>query len=994
MFRKRTPVSSSPSPAASRQPLQRPPRPIQSNCVDSNGTGGRVHVPCPALIQRLIIIHDGLMPQQRRNPQLNEDASLAEHGEFILYYYDHSLHEHGRVKPESPMRRMSSMSIGSDAGVNKPPADHATEEAVKFAGICRALRSLPLALKPEKFDIQNEEVTDGTHEEKLAETDVVHLQDSTLVFVPLELGGSIFAIAQIPRADKTQKMSFSKSGHPQSQPASRGFGADPTAMQGAIRHIHATFSLLFGGGIHGRLLQTKKAERSKNWVLEVVDDEEDVDESSDSDDFRLTTKGDLAWNVQKDTQVDVAKESPNGSRRKSRSLKQLSSSITSSFNCAMPESDETENHQPEENSFGDYRYGGMEELFSLRKEHRKLTNALKEDSVPMEVDSMPMARSRNDRFGGMASTKNHKWTSSRNAEDLFNDIANDYEHPECERRIENLLNVLPITHLREDLVKFYDEWLSRMQGVCEIMQGGVGRCVVDMVPSPLIVSPAIAPVRGQHPPLSPTAFVCLAAGEFMKSLMDEDVEKLEGLQGRLSGMSLFYQNRLVLSEFFPSHRNKYGHADMQLPPEIPYMIAEYFLCSEKRQIKTKATAGHDSVQNGEDSPRPLQRWMSGLSMQSMSMAAIKDEAVIDNGNSLSSSPEGNVKNATNGASLGFMVYPPSLTDSARTGESLFVRHLKRDVWLPRVHLPFTRRFDVTGFDDETETYAALFECQDFSFIPFFELPSSEEEESALEKMVEELKPKTRKMGRRGSGSSRPKLISDQTRAFTDMLTLLADQLTEFGETYSSQDEDSASEGRAPIKEINSNSEFPGEQGMDIICIDRDESSFVLLSHHDLSSKEFKRIAPKNDGDTSSSNGSKPKFGLFGMGPKGKEASDEKVRSRSREYSTMLDCRHKLAAYLPLDVMLAFDDMFNEMGRLSCRRNVLTVGEAGAQGDNDMGTNKSIELCSFLPQGWVYARAYGSVELYILLDTSRYVTINDVQKAVTRVRERIFNDRIR
>jgi len=991
MFRKRTPVSGSPSPAASRQPLQQPPRSIQSNGVDSNSTGGRVHVPYPALIQRLIILHDGLMPQQRRNPQLSEDASLAEHGEFILYYYDHSLHEHGRVKPEPLMRRRSSISIGSDAGMNSSPADHATEEAVKFAGICRALRSLPLALQPEKFDIQNREETNGTHEEKLSETDVVHLQDSTLVFVPLELGGSICAIAQIPRADKTQKMSFSKSGHPQSQPASRGFGADPTAMQGAIRHIHATFSLLFGGGIHRRLLRTKKVETSENWVLEVVDDDEDEDESSDSDDFRLTTKDDPAGNVQKDTQVDVVRELP--IRRKSMSLKQLSSSITGSTNSAMLENDDMENHQTEDNSFGDYRYGGMEELFSLREEHRKLTNALKEDSMPREEDSMPMARSRDGRFGGMASTKSRKWTSSRNAEDLFNDIANDYGHPECERRIENLLKVLPITHLREDLLKFYDEWLSRMQGVCEIMQGGVGRCVVDMVPSPLIVSPVIAPVRGQHPPLSPTAFVCLAAGEFMKSLMDEDVEKLEGLQGRLSGMSLFYQNRLVLSEYFPSHRNKYGHADMQLPPEIPYMIADYFLCYEKRQIKTKATAGHDSFQNGEDSLRPLQRWMSGLSMQSISMAAIKDEAVIDNGNSLPSSPEGNVKNATNGASPGFMVYPPSLTDSAQPGESLSVRHLKRDVWLPRVHLPFTRRFDVTDFDDKTETYAALFECQDFTFIPFFELPSPEGEESALEKMVEELKPKTRKMDRRGPVSSRPKLISDETRAFTDMLTLLADQLTEFGETYSSQDKDSASEGRAPIKEINSNSVFPGEQGIDIICIDRDESSFVLLSHHDLSSKEFKRIAPKNDGDASSDD-SKLKFGLFGMSPKEKEASDETVRSRSRKYSTMLDCRHKLAAYLPLDVMLAFDDMFNEMGRLSCRRNVLTVGEAGAEGDNDMGTNKSIELCSFLPQGWVYARAFGSVELYILLDTSKYVTINDVQKAVTRVRERIFNDKIR
>ena len=113
---------------------------------------------------------------------------------------------------------------------------------------------------------------------------------------------------------------------------------------------------------------------------------------------------------------------------------------------------------------------------------------------------------------------------------------------------------------------------------------------------------------------------------------------------------------------------------------------------------------------------------------------------------------------------------------------------------------------------------------------------------------------------------------------------------------------------------------------------------------------------------------------------------------------MLDCRHKLAVYLPLDVTLALDDVFNEIGCFTGRNDTLTYSLVGGVDANrvndDSGAPKSIELCTFLPQGWVYGRAYGGIELYIVLDTSKFVTINDVQKAVTRIREKVFNDKIR
>ena len=205
----------------------------------------------PVLIQRLIILHDGLMPlppskshqrrssssstskqqQQRRNPQalLSENASLDEHGEFILYYYDHSLHfSHEEGSTRRPTTAVTTTatyngspthqfhgghrrsSNASDTSMNstrgeKIQADYATEEAVRFAGICRALRSLPGALHAEKHHHHHSGEGNGSREnndneeETVSETDVVHLNDSTLVFVPLELNGDIVAIAQVRR---------------------------------------------------------------------------------------------------------------------------------------------------------------------------------------------------------------------------------------------------------------------------------------------------------------------------------------------------------------------------------------------------------------------------------------------------------------------------------------------------------------------------------------------------------------------------------------------------------------------------------------------------------------------------------------------------------------------------------------------------------------------------------------------------------------------------
>ena len=934
----------------------RPARKLQTNARSLSSTD-----PVPAaLIQRLIILHDGLMPlpksktqpqsQIRRNPQLSEAASLEEHGEFILYYYDHSLHFPRGCQPHTASAsrsRNDSETSNPSAREENPPCRHATEEAVRFSGVCRALRSLPSALQPEKHNNEREENVIRP-EEQLSETDVVHLQDSTLVFVSLELRGDIVAVAQIPRACKSPFRS-------------KGFGADPSAMKAALRHIHASFSLFFGGGIHRRLLHTKLAESSKDWVFEVNADIQEDDEMSTSgisvsSKVSLKLVDDPFWEVTDKDKVEPEKKAlKKNIRRRSKKMKRLSSSITagSSMNSSITDGNQINAHSLEDSVFVNYRYGGMMELFSLRREHRKLSNRIMEGTP---------------RIGRSGALGRATWVSSSNAADLFNDVADDVGHNDWKRRIKNLLKILPITRLREDLVVFYDEWLLKMQGVSEMIQGGVGRCVVDMVPSPICQD---RKVRGQHLPISPAPFVCLAAGELIKSLpllLDERRhsrgqingrrqskymhEELEG--GRLFGMILFYQNRLVLSEAFDLQQST-----TVFPPEIAQMIARRFCSSKKGQMKTeKASVKHDNE-------RDLPRWMSTVSMGGANNN-VKAQTCT------SSAPfDGINKECGNGDNtVGYMTCSPSSSGYTGPVESLLVNN--RHVWFQHLYLPMPN-------NDEVETYAAFFEKQEFSFILIFKLKSTRHDHGALAQMAEELTPKAKQVEK---GRNKP--ISRETLAFTDMLTFLADKLTEFCKTYSSH--------QGIPKDIASNKMFHGEPGMDLIFIDRDQNTFVLLSQHDLSSTELKCIGPPRPGTSDS----KQKIGFFDMFSKPKETNNQKILRHPIQCTNMVDCRHKLAAYLPLDVMLALDDMFNEIGRVSYRQNILTFPfvEANAHANDDTSTNKSMELCTFLPQGWVYGRAFGNVELYIILDTKKFVTINDVQKTVTRVREKMFNDRFR
>ncbi|KAL7563696.1 hypothetical protein ACA910_004097 [Epithemia clementina (nom. ined.)] len=114
--------------------------------------------------------------------------------------------------------------------------------------------------------------------------------------------------------------------------------------------------------------------------------------------------------------------------------------------------------------------------------------------------------------------------------------------------------------------------------------------------------------------------------------------------------------------------------------------------------------------------------------------------------------------------------------------------------------------------------------------------------------------------------------------------------------------------------------------------------------------------------------------------------DKKASSNQRQRSPVssYDIRHELASQIgSLDTSLAVEEAMMELA------------SATPRGTND------VELCTSLPRHWLWASRrccpsnnhdtpFEDVELYILLDAAVYVTVSDMQTAVSRIRNEYFH----
>ena len=162
--------------------------------------------------------------------------------------------------------------------------------------------------------------------------------------------------------------------------------------------------------------------------------------------------------------------------------------------------------------------------------------------------------------------------------------------------------------------------------------------------------------------------------------------------------------------------------------------------------------------------------------------------------------------------------------------------------------------------------------------------------------------------------------------------------------------------------------YKGEAGSSVIYVDRLANKVILYNNNDAERQS--NAAGSIGGNTVMADGGE--IGGSNM-PTHKEFlihSDDD-----------LDCRHLLASRLPLDVVLALDEMMKEVRQSSRCQTIESNSDS-------VGGSRVIELCTFLPQGWVFCRAHEHRELYGVFDPNVYITLADVQKATMRIRREL------
>jgi len=173
-----------------------------------------------------------------------------------------------------------------------------------------------------------------------------------------------------------------------------------------------------------------------------------------------------------------------------------------------------------------------------------------------------------------------------------------------------------------------------------------------------------------------------------------------------------------------------------------------------------------------------------------------------------------------------------------------------------------------------------------------------------------------------------------------------------------------------------------EPGQDVVIVDRGHNKLYLFSD--------RKQATRKDRKKQSAGKNPPKrFLTFGTKSQTSSGDNDRSRSTHLEWAALgLDCRHLLASHLHLDILLAFDDMMNEIAlRKRSRRKDSDITSHAIQ--RKCGV---IELCTCMPLGWIYACGAEEMELYAFFDSSIYVTVADVQSAATKIQEYFFGQR--
>jgi hypothetical protein len=442
------------------------------------------------------------------------------------------------------------------------------------------------------------------------------------------------------------------------------------------------------------------------------------------------------------------------------------------------------------------------------------------------------------------------------------------------------------------------------------------------------VPPApIAQNSGSHtsqvlPSLANPHSFALLAGAIHETLCAYPPGNVDSLG--LSAVSLFHDGQLLHCEASPKSR-------LLLSSELANLLMAY-MASYQSKMNQLVGIRDSSLENAESTASPsYQRGLRSLTRTIGSMAGslTKDE-VAPRHTSVT-----HAQHTFDPQHRGrFLATPPSYmlsvshqTHSIELGDNI------QSIWAPLVHLPSElQESEETSDCSCSGVHLVMFRFLQFSFLLFLKLPP------------------------------RSNTLLDTTRL---LLMKLEEELSE-AVLLAINDKTVNESERGKIKGI---FDLTNTTGQDIILLERDKYRMVLL-------QDLTRSSSRYDTKFRISKGKQHVHRLLRYGTKkNKETTATKstvTGSLSVEWSALgLDCRHLLASRLPLDACLAFDDMINEMT---------------AMGRRGKGKERTLEICTCMSFGWVYAFGKGDKEIYVFFDSSIYVTVADVQSAAKRVRE--------
>ena len=725
--------------------------------------------------QRLMIIHQQL-PELCIDDGLDERASIEELSEQILYYHD-VLTEVSPVTAEGLER-------------------HVTSEAVRFAGLCSALLSLPSALAGNRLS------DDETRE--------VHLSKATLVFVPLEAQYcKIVAVAQVQR----------------SNPASSGDSdiqgcGNPLAIRTYVEKCHDLFCLL-RGSIHETLSVRP----------------------------RSTPENDPHKNDE--TRIEKA---TNGNLQR----------------CIYP---------------------GMEQLYKLRKQLRRL-----------------------------------KWEASRFLDPEPQEVSSTIAS--LEKTIRSLAESLPIYSLRMQLRTHYDEHLADA-GLLASATGAMHRCLVENVPTP-ITQPSVTLAEHSSTTWPSTAAV-IKLGKAVQSLLDNAAKNHVSNEPLLVGIGSFFKGHLIYSHKCPGQPERHPREMLPLVSTPTACMLMEFMASYRRKIFM-----HHSGLQTTKAPSSPRRMNSGF-RRFLSGSFVDEDTIIDTGDAI-------INERMPGA--GRFLSPPPLSMLNVSDKVLQVDVPSYgSVWTPLIKLPSESS---RGNPSSVTTNLALFDVGEYSFLLYLRPGKSlvGEEETGPPKLIA-LSSDADDGGPTDSPTEGVSMAS--TAVITDPV---------YSQLLQTVALDLANAANGASDCDGASTDQTGETtnaGQCVVFVDRMAHRVALLFDEDA---------------------------LTGESLGAKKATFAKQLGNSTQYDfassealSGIDCRHLLVSSLPPDVVSAFDDVMSDV-----------------HSQKSKGKEKAaLQICTYMPQGWVYARAYNDQELYVFFNASKFVTVSDVEHAADRVRTKFFNE---